>query len=167
MEYLQFTLTDFRLKCFIIMTSKSGFLWKLCYNITFYACKIIKRTSGINLKKTNFFARWRQHPKKSWNIFQIQITLLLWGPQDSQGCLEKQNHPLSSNLVVLCAKIGSKTEKLRKSVKKHFLMFFLTFMKFFELSCFWAKIQMFSTPCRSVTSLGLSFLKSLRLYLDG
>ena len=27
------------------------------------------------------------------------------------------------------------------------------------------KIQMFSTPCRSVTSLGLSFFKSLRLYL--
>jgi hypothetical protein len=29
-----------------------------------------------------------------------------------------------------------------------------------------AKIQMFSTPCRSVTSLWLSFLKSLRLYFN-
>ena len=54
-------------------------------NITFYACKIIKGTSGFNLKKTNFFARWRQHPKNSWNIFQIQITPLLWCPQEPQG----------------------------------------------------------------------------------
>ena len=61
------TLTNFRLKCIKIMTSKSGFLSKLCYcdNITFYACKIIKGTSGFNLKKTNFFTRWRQHPKNN------------------------------------------------------------------------------------------------------
>ena len=107
---------------------------------TFYACKIIKGTSGFNLKKTNFFARWCQHPKNSWNIFQIQITPLLWCPQQPQGCLEKQNHPLSSNLVVWCAKIGSETKKLRKSVKNHhFLTFFLSFLKFFERSWFWAQ----------------------------
>ena len=81
-------------------------------NITFYACKIIKGTSGFNLKKTNFFTRWRQHPKNSWNIFQIQITPLLWRPQGPQGCLEKQNYPLSLNLVVWFAKIGPKTQKL-------------------------------------------------------
>ena len=34
---------------------------------------------------------------------------LLWQPQDRQGCLEKQNYSLSSNLVVWCAKIGPKT----------------------------------------------------------
>ena len=84
-------------------------------NITFYACKIIKGTSGFNLKKTNFFARWRQHPKNSWNI---QITPLLWCPQEPQGCLEKQNYPLSLNLIVWCNKIGPKTKKLWKTVKK-------------------------------------------------
>jgi hypothetical protein len=55
-------------------------------NVTFYACKIVKGTPGFNLKKTNFFTRWRQHSKNSWYIFQMQITLLLWRPQDPQGC---------------------------------------------------------------------------------
>ena len=36
-------------------------------------------------------------------------------PQGSLGCLEKQNHPLSLNLVVWCAKIGPKTKKLKKT----------------------------------------------------
>ena len=36
-------------------------------------------------------------------------------PQGSQGCLEKQNYPLSLNLVVWCAKIGPKTKKLQKT----------------------------------------------------
>ena len=84
-------------------------------NGTFWLCKIIKVTSGFNLKKTIFFTRWRQHPKNSWNIFQIQITPLLWRPQGPQGCLEKQNYPLSLNLVVWCAKIGPKTKKLQKT----------------------------------------------------
>ena len=81
-------------------------------NVTFYALEIIKVTSGFNLKKTNFFARWRQHPQNSWNIFQIQIPPLFRRPQASQGCLEKQNHPLTWNLVVWCAKIGPKTKKV-------------------------------------------------------
>ena len=34
---------------------------------------------------------------------------LLRRPQGPQGCLEKQNCPLSSNLVVWCAKIGLKS----------------------------------------------------------
>ena len=41
-------------------------------NITFYACKIIKGTSGFNLKHTIFFNRWRQHPKNSWNILKYK-----------------------------------------------------------------------------------------------
>ena len=86
-------------------------------NVNFYAYKIIKVTSGFNLKKTIFFARRRHHPKNSWNIFQIQITPLLWRPQGPQGCLEKQNYPPSSNFVVWCAKIGPKTQKLQKAVK--------------------------------------------------
>ena len=84
-------------------------------NSTFYACKMIKVTSGFNLKKTIFFTRRRHHPKNSWNIFQIQITLLLWRPQGPQGCLEKPNYPLSSNLVVWCTKIGPKTKKVQKT----------------------------------------------------
>ena len=39
-------------------------------------------------------------------------TPLFRRPQGSQGCLEKQNYPLSSNLVVWCAKIGPKTKKV-------------------------------------------------------
>ena len=34
-------------------------------------------------------------------------------PQGSLGCLEKQNHPLSENLVVWCAKIEPKTNQER------------------------------------------------------
>ena len=40
------------------------------------------------------------------------VTPLFRRPQGSHGCLEKQNYPLSSNLVVWCAKIGSKTKKV-------------------------------------------------------
>ena len=42
-------------------------------------------------------------------------TSLFRRPQDPQGCLEKQNHPLSWNLVVWCAKIGPKTKKVQKT----------------------------------------------------
>ena len=86
-------------------------------NVTFYQCKIIKVTSSFNLKITNFFARWRQHPQNSWNIFQIQITPLFRRPQGPQGCLEKRNYPLSLNLVVWCAKIRPKTKKLQKTCR--------------------------------------------------
>ena len=85
-------------------------------NVTFLSFKIIKVTSGFNLKKTIFFTRWRHHPKNSWNIFQIQITPLLWRSQGPQGCLEKRNCPLSLNLAVWCAKIGPKTQKFQKTI---------------------------------------------------
>ena len=68
-----------------------------------------------NVTFLSFFTRWRHHPKNSWNIFQIQITPLLWRPQGLQGCLEKQNYPLSWNLVFWCAKIGPKIQKLHKT----------------------------------------------------
>ena len=55
-------------------------------------------------------------------------------PQGSQGCLEKQNFPLSSNLAVWCAKIGPKTQKLQKTIKKpSFLTFVWSILRFFEL----------------------------------
>ena len=44
-------------------------------------------------------------------------TPLFRRPQGSQGCLEKQNHPLSLNLVNWCAKIGSKTKKVWKTTE--------------------------------------------------
>ena len=108
-------------------------------NVTFYACKIIKVTSGFNFKKTNFFARWRQHPQNSWNIFQIQITPLISCPQGSQGCLEKQNHPLSWNLVDWCAKIGPKTKKVWKTSEltkelSKMMVFWQVFWSFLVLS---------------------------------
>ena len=115
------------------MASKSEFLWKLWYcsyakwyNVNFYAYRIIEVTSGFDFKKTIFSARRRHHPKNSWNIFHIQITPLLWRPQGFQGCLEKRNCPLSLNLAVWCAKIGPKTQKLQKTVKKP--SFFVVFL---------------------------------------
>ena len=89
-------------------------LWKVIMSL-FLSFKIVKVTSGFDLKKTIFFARWRQHPQNSWNIFQIQITPLFRRPQGPQGCPEKQNYPLSLNLVVWCAKIGPKTKKVWKT----------------------------------------------------
>ena len=63
----------------------------------------------------------------------IQITPLLWRPQDPQDCLEKQNCPLSSNLDVWCSKTGSKTKKLWKSVTKlSFSCHFWSFSKFLD-----------------------------------
>ena len=103
-------------------------------NVTFLSFKIIKVTSGFNLKKTIFFTRWRCHPENSWNIFQIQITPLLWRSQGPQGCLEKRNCPLSLNLAVWCAKIGLKTQKLQKPQKsrekQQKMMIFWWFLSF-------------------------------------
>ena len=45
------------------------------------------------------------------------ITSLFRRPQGSQGCPEKQNPPLSWNLVVCCAKIGPKTKKVQKTTE--------------------------------------------------
>ena len=40
---------------------------------------------------------------------------LFWRPQGPHGCLEKQNHPLISNLVLWCAKIGPKSHNFWKT----------------------------------------------------
>ena len=121
-------------------------------NVTFYACKMIKVTSDFNLKKTNFVTRWRQHPKNSWNIFQIQITPLFRRPQDPHGCLEKQNHPLSSNLVVWSAKIGHKTKKLWKTVEKTSILTF--FLVNFEV--FWTFLVLGPILAHQTTKFQLS-----------
>ena len=79
---------------------------------------LIKLTLGnifIEVKKS---ARAAPLSQNSWYIFQMQITPLLWRSQGPQGCLEKRNCPLSSNLAVWCAKIGPKTQKLQKTIKK-------------------------------------------------
>ena len=79
-----------------------------------------------------FWYFWVEAPHTTF--FQIQITPLFRRPQGPQGCLEKRNHPLSSNLMVWCAKIGPKPKKLWKTVKKpSFLIDFLDFMRFFEV----------------------------------
>ena len=77
---------------------------------------------------------WLEHPKNSWSFFQIQISQIIWGPQGPQGCLKKQNHPLSSNLVVWCTKIQPKTKNLWKNVENpSFYDIFLWFLRFFQL----------------------------------
>ena len=60
---------------------------------------------------------------------------LFWQPQGPLGCLKKRNPPLSSNLVVWCAKIGLWIQKLwktseiiKKNIKKW--RFFDSFSKF-------------------------------------
>ena len=63
----------------------------------------------------------------------MQITPLLRHPHGLQGCLEKQNYPLSLHLAVWCAKIGPKTQKLQKSIKK--TPFFVVFVVNSEI--FW------------------------------
>ena len=102
-------------------------------NVTFYACKVIKVTTGFNLKKTNFVTRWRQHPQNSLNIFQIQITPLFRCLQSPHGCLEKQNYPLSLSLVVWCAKIGPQTKKLKKICRNTIIFTFF----FVNSEVFW------------------------------
>ena len=57
----------------------------------------------------------RQQNYTLTDLANFCFTPLFWHPQGPQGCLEKQNHPLSSNLVVWCAKIGPKTKKVRKT----------------------------------------------------
>ena len=66
-------------------------------------------------------------------LVSFQITPLLRCPQGPQGCLEKQNCPLSLNLAVWCAKIGPKLRNFKKPSKNpHFLLFFLSFLTFFR-----------------------------------
>jgi hypothetical protein len=45
------------------------------------------------------------------------VTPLFRRPQGSQGCLEKQNHPLRLNLVVWCAKDWAQNQENLKSPK--------------------------------------------------
>jgi len=62
---------------------------------------------------------------------------LLWRPQDPHGCLKKQ---LSSNLVVWCATIQPKLNKVQKISEitiKHQKM--SVFRRFFKVSEFWAQ----------------------------
>ena len=59
------------------------------------------------------------------NLAESCVTLLFRCPKGSQGCLEKRNHPLSSNLVVWCTKIGPKTKKVwRTSESDVFWLFY-------------------------------------------
>ena len=90
-----------------------NYAFKECLSVeNFFKTILIKLTLGnifINLKKSTRAAPLSQN---SWYIFEMQITPLLRRPQGPQGCLEKQNCPLSLNLAVWCAKIGPKTQKL-------------------------------------------------------
>ena len=61
------------------------------------------------------------------------FTPILWRPQGPQGCLGEQNYPLSSNLVVWCAKIGLKTKEVRKTSEVTNKMS----IHFFKVSWFW------------------------------
>ena len=79
--------------------------------------------SSIKWTKINIFVRKVSFVYQNGNVdacatvtglANFGFTPLLWHPQGPQGCLEKQNYPLSSNLVVWSAKIGPKTKKVQK-----------------------------------------------------
>ena len=94
-------------------------LWLLILTKTLFLMTIlIKLTLGNIFAKVKKSASAAPLSQNSRYIFQMQITLLLRRPQGPQGCLEKRNCPLSSNLAVWCAKIGPKTQKLQKTIKK-------------------------------------------------
>ena len=57
------------------------------------------------------------NPAKVTGLAHFGFTPLLWRPQGSQGCLEKQNYILNSNLVVWCTTIGPKTKKVWKTLE--------------------------------------------------
>ena len=103
-------------------------LWKLIIALFMHVNN--KGDTRLQFKENKFFRQVTPTSKKQLIIFQIQITPLLWRPQ---GCPEKQNYPLSLNLVVWSAKIGPKTEKLQKTVKKS--SFFGVFLVICEV--FW------------------------------
>ena len=75
-----------------------------------------------------------------------------------QGCLMKQNHPLSSNLMVWCAKIGSKTKNPWKTIKKpSYFDVFLSFWPNFSAPNYqiWTQwmISLLQTPLGSLGRL--------------
>ena len=61
----------------------------------------------------------------------VQVSPNFNSASPSERCLEKQNYPLRSNLVVWCAKIGPQTQKLQKPVKK--TSFFVVFLVISEV----------------------------------
>ena len=82
-------------------------------------------TTDSNLKKTGIFGASHQKHKNAFlACFRAYVghtvtdfanscaTPLFRRPQGSQGCLEKGNHPLSSNLLVWCPEIGPKPKKV-------------------------------------------------------
>ena len=93
-------------------------------------------SQGENL--ANFI--YRGSPFTVTNLANSCVTPLFRRPQGSQGCLEKQNCPLSLNLVVWCAKIGPKTKKVQKTSELAKKMSKNDgFWMFFEVSEFWAQ----------------------------
>ena len=88
--------------CSIKITKKGGEFWFLKYR--FYFIK------SLNYWEINCnFLKHVIYIDTVTETADFGFILLLWLPQGPQGCLEKQNCPLSLNLVVWCAKIGFKS----------------------------------------------------------
>ena len=81
-------------------------------NITFYACKIIKGTSGFNLKKTIFFCQVAPTYKKQLKYFSNTNNSTILTPSEPPEVSRE------AKFAVWYARIGPKTQKLQKIVKK-------------------------------------------------
>ena len=110
---------------------------------TFYACKIIKVTSGFNLKI--FFSLCDTNIKKTAeNFSNTNNSTTLMPP----GVSREAKLSIEFEFLVWCNKIGTKTKKLQKTVKKSsffgvFLVISSHFWSFLFFLGFWLN---FSAP---------------------
>ena len=90
-------------------------------------------------------SQWKSSQKPNFtdtvtDLANSCVTPLFRHPQGYQECLEGQNYPLSLNLVVWCAKIGPKTQKVWKTSKLTKKMSkTMVFWRVFKVSWFWAQ----------------------------
>jgi hypothetical protein len=87
----------------------------------------------LRFQENIFFRQAAPPSKKQLKYFSNTNNSTILTPSGLQGCLEKKNCPLSSNLTVWCAKIRPKTQKLQKTVKKpSFFVVFLFISEIFQ-----------------------------------
>ena len=132
---------QFFLSLYLIFSSGN----EICnHDVSFQTCFVQSPVDLHQKKDILVIARkynFSSHQNTVTDLANFCVTPLFRCPQGSQGCLEKRNHPLSSNLVVWCAK-----ETLKNRRKTIIFDIFLSILRFFELSWFWAQFQRTKPP---------------------